>query len=331
MKTTIQGIDLIGTLAFGAFLCFAPPTMNAQATQRLKLPSGTYQETDDGGTTTLPSGEKFVSQTIETPDGMNDVLTFPNGQRFTSETAKGAGHIPYVSEDGKLVAIVRYPATQTHTLHIYSMEGNGKFKEIQGANQQAAKLLKAAKGQGWAKAAESALDLDSMSGHVLTLTAVDVGYDTIPESAKRPRDRPTYQFKVDVSPNGSLSLVAEEKSPRQTRSEPAQNLDLTTSLANGPSADVLEQGLRSFSAHNASLNRNSPNSGIADLYRQGAISNKVTAAKVSNEYARSIKDETVFVYDFDVEVSNSFGPFKSTVSFGFVKRGKKWYSIPTPN
>jgi len=176
------------------------------ATAGDKLPSGKLVQTDDEAVLTLPSGEKFVSKTVGDGADMEDVLIFPNGQKFASETAKGGGeqNVPFVSTDGAVVAIVRYPATKTDTLHIYFKDSTGKFKEIENANEQVAKLLTGVKVK-WPpnydppqEAAKYALDLLSMSGHTLTLNSVSYwgGHES-----------KTYQFKVTVAPDGSLALA----------------------------------------------------------------------------------------------------------------------------
>ncbi len=178
------------------------------ATAGDKLPSGKLVETDDEAVLTLPSGEKFVSKTIGDidTDNLEDILIFPNGQKFASETAKGGGqrNVPFVSTDGAVVAIVRHPATKTDTLHIYFKDSTGKFKEIENANEQVAKLLTGVKVK-WPpnydppqEAATYALDLLSMSGHTLTLNSVSYwgGHES-----------KTYQFKVTVASDGSLALA----------------------------------------------------------------------------------------------------------------------------
>ena len=177
------------------------------ATAGDKLPNGKLVQTDDEAVLTLPSGEKFVSKTVGSVDtALEDVLIFPNGQKFASETAKGGGeqNVPFVSTDGAVVAIVRYPATKTDTLHIYFKDSTGKFKEIENANEQVAKLLTGVKVK-WPpnyappqKAAKDALDLLSMSGHTLTLNSV---------SYLGGQESKTYQFKVTVAPDGSLALA----------------------------------------------------------------------------------------------------------------------------
>ena len=178
------------------------------ATGGEKLPSGKLVQTDDEAVLTLPSGEKFVSKTVGSidRDNLEDVLIFPNGQKFASETAKGGGekNVPFVSTDGAVVAIGRYPATKTDTLHIYFKDSTGKFKEIENANEQVAKLLTGVKVK-WPpnydppqEAAKYALDLLSMSGHTLTLNSISYwgGHES-----------KTYQFKVTVAPDGSLALA----------------------------------------------------------------------------------------------------------------------------
>jgi hypothetical protein len=177
------------------------------ATAGDKLPSGKLVETDDEAVLTLLSGEKFVSkQEAIDADDFQDVLIFPNGQKFASETAKGRDprSVPFVSTDGAVVAIVRYPATKTDTLHIYFKDSTGQFKEIENANEKVAKLLTGVKVK-WPpnydppqEAAKYALDLLSMSGHTLTLNSVSYwgGHES-----------KTYQFKITVAPDGSLALA----------------------------------------------------------------------------------------------------------------------------
>jgi hypothetical protein len=173
-----------------------------------KLPSGKLVQTDEEAVLTLPSGEKFVSKTVGAidTDNLEDILIFPNGQKFFSDTAKGwdPGSVPFVSTDGAVVAIVWHPGTKTDTLHIYVKDSTGKFKEIENANEQVAKLLTGVKVK-WPpnyappqKAAKDALDLLSMSGHTLTLNSVSYwgGHES-----------KTYQFKVTVATDGSLALA----------------------------------------------------------------------------------------------------------------------------
>ena len=200
----IKHTDTIFTLTFGLLLLLVINT----ATAGDKLPSGKLVETDDEAVLTLPSGEKFVSKTVGGIDTNNleDILIFPNGQKFASETGKGGGerNAPFVSTDGAVVAIVRYPATKTDTLHIYFKDSTGKFKEIENANEQVAKLLTGVKVK-WPpnydppqEAAKYALDLLSMSGHTLTLNSVSYwgGHES-----------KTYRFKVTVALDGSLALA----------------------------------------------------------------------------------------------------------------------------
>ena len=190
-------------IALSFLLLLACPSLRAQDSAESKLPSGKLVETDDGAVLTLPSGEKFVSKTVRDTDNWEDVLIFPNGQKFASETAKGGGHVPFVSTDGALVAIVRAPATKTLELHIYFREANGQFKEIQNANEQVAKLLTEVK-VNWpnydppSEAAKSAVALQSMSGHTLSLESVSYwgGHES-----------KIYPFKVTVATDGSLSLA----------------------------------------------------------------------------------------------------------------------------
>jgi len=184
-----------------------PPDVNTRNTQieAPQLPSGKLVETDNGAVLTLPSGEKFISETLRDTDGLPqaDILVFPNGQKFTSETAKGVGHVPFVSTDGAVVAIARIPATKTSTLHIYFKAPTGNFKEIENANEQVAKLLTGVKVK-WPpnydppqEAAKYALDLLSMSGHTLTLNSISYWEG----------ESKTYQFKVTVASDGSLALA----------------------------------------------------------------------------------------------------------------------------
>ncbi len=195
-------------IALSFLLLLACPSLKAEDSAEYKLPSGKLVQTDDEAVLTLPSGEKFVSKTVGSlaTDNWEDVLIFPNGQKFASETARGGGqeNAPFVSTDGAVVAIVRYPATKTDTLHIYFKDSTGKFKEIENANEQVAKLLKGVKVK-WppnydppSEAAKYALQLVSMSGHTLTLESVSYwgGHES-----------KTYQFKVKVATDGSLALA----------------------------------------------------------------------------------------------------------------------------
>jgi hypothetical protein len=183
-----------------------------------KLPSGKLVQTDDEAVLTLPSGEKFVSKTVgsvDDADGLQDVLIFPNGQKFFSDTAKGGGqqNVPFVSTDGAVVAIVRYPATKTDTLHIYFKDSTGKFKEIENANEQVAKLLTGVKVK-WPpnydpphEAAKDTLDLLSMSGHTLTLNSICYWRSDGIRTYGGVHEPKTYQFKVTVGLDGSLALA----------------------------------------------------------------------------------------------------------------------------
>jgi hypothetical protein len=190
-------------IALSFLLLLACPSLKAEDSAESKLPSGKLVETDDGAVLTLPSGEKFVSKTVTDTDNWEDVLIFPNGQKFTSETAKGGGHVPFVSTDGALVAIVRHPATKTATLYIFFKDSTGQFKEIQNANEQVAKLLTGVK-VNWPdydppqEAAKSGLQLQSMSGHTLSLESV---------SYRGGHESKIYPFKVTVAPDGSLALA----------------------------------------------------------------------------------------------------------------------------
>jgi hypothetical protein len=177
---------------------FVIPAAKAQA-QPKNLPSGKWKEVEaktendfSGGVLTLPNGEKFTSQTINTGNAQEvsreDVLTFPNRQKFTSETARSGPHVPYVSKDGTVVAIERSPATKTYLLYIYFKGEDGKFKEIKNVNEKVVNLLKGVKG-GWAEAAQDSLAIEAMSDHTLALS-----------SGK-------HQFKVKVATDGTLSLV----------------------------------------------------------------------------------------------------------------------------
>lgn len=195
-------------IALSFLLLLACSSLRAEDSAEYKLPSGKLVQTDDEAVLTLPGGEKFVSKTVGSlaTDNWEDVLIFPNGQKFASETARGGGqgNAPFVSTDGAVVAIVRYPATKTATLHIYFKDSTGKFKEIENANEQVAKLLTGVKVK-WppnydppSEAAKSAVDLQSMSGHTLSLESVSYwgGHES-----------KNYPFKVTVAPDGSLALA----------------------------------------------------------------------------------------------------------------------------
>ena len=105
-------------IALSLLLLLSHPTAQGQDMPGLTLPSGQWQETEQGGILTLPDGGKFESATVTGKHGnMNDVVTVPNGQKFLSETGKSGPHVPFVSRDGSLVAIERSPATKTGILH----------------------------------------------------------------------------------------------------------------------------------------------------------------------------------------------------------------------
>jgi hypothetical protein len=201
---TIKHTNTSYKLTFGLLLLLVINPATAEDKPRYTLPSGKLEQSENGDVLTLSSGEKFVSQTITDKDGnTNDTLAFPNGQLFVSETAKGGPHVPYVSADGVVVAIVRCPATKMATLHIYFKDSTGRFKEIENANEQVSRLLTGVKVK-WPnydppqEAAKYALQLLSMSGHTLTLESV---------SYRGGHESKTYQFKVTVVPDGSLALA----------------------------------------------------------------------------------------------------------------------------
>ncbi len=197
-------------IALGALLLLTCPSIHAQAPATLKHPSGECVKTDDGmgWVLTVPSGEKYVSKIVERKDNsgmdtLEDTLTFPNGQKFSSGTTKSAPQAPFVSADGSLVAIARVPSTKTLTLHIFSKNATGQFKEIEDANKKVSKLLAAVKVKWPNYAPPQVAALDALN--VLSISSQTIALESVSFlGGKEPK---RYPFKVTVAHDGSLSLA----------------------------------------------------------------------------------------------------------------------------
>lgn len=151
------------------------------------------------------------------------------------------------------------------------------------------------------------------------------------------------------NPDDSMGSV---KKPAPAQKQPAseKSLGLETSLRDGPSATMIETLLRDFVAHKVSWSvletkEKRKQEQFEEAYSKGMVSNDIRTAQITNEYTRSIEGETVYVYDFDLEVGMSWhAPAlanvepgvipdvvkKRSFSAGIVKRGKKWYFGPAP-
>ncbi len=146
---------------------------------------------------------------------------------------------------------------------------------------------------------------------------IRAGTATIPAGYHIERD----EASSDGQPEGKAVLVR-----RPTEVEQAEHCleNLQTSLRGGPEPAMMATILSKWLKGDTSFNRY-PSQDMDDMYEMGVIGNTMKDIQINNEYTRKVDGEVVFFYDFQVEVTNAYGPVRKAISCSFVKRGKRWY------
>ena len=119
-------------------------------------------------------------------------------------------------------------------------------------------------------------------------------------------------------------------------------LNLETSLQGGPSALELENLLQMYVEYNTRYypveepsvkdeHTDKAWHAIKETYAMQTAHNKITSAKITNEYTRTINGETAYVYEFDLSLTYSLANLiaekykKNGSTVKVTQRGRKWY------
>jgi hypothetical protein len=292
--------------------------------------------------------------------------------RYVFNTVEGDYEMRSYSMDDKRLRVVLFKSVPIAELITQRVQPPAEPQALNRTTSEALSFFATHLTRRWSFTAEQVdglVPFKRTDDETITSETISMGWTSAFCSVTATKGESTAEFKgfVVIPVQGTTingitafldrSIGVENKRDQDRTATPApqgsvaeKSLNLETSLEDGPSSAAIESLLRDFVAHKASWSvlettDKRKQQQFNEAYSKGIVSNDVRRAKITNEYTRSIEGETIYVYDFDLEVGMRWHSSvlasvergvipdlvrKRSFSAGIVKRGKKWYFGPAP-